>query len=151
MLKLKLQYFGHLMRRVDSFENTLMLGKTEGRRRGGWQRMRWLDGITTQWTWVWASSGHWWWTGNPGVLQAMGSQRVGPDWATELSWYALGYPANPVSLFILLLAFPEFLSNPLDHSYGSPHSCLGARNRWWLWNFLFIDTVGDIFISHTYI
>ena len=46
MLKLKLQYFGHLMRRVDLFEKTLMLGKTEGRRRRGWQKMRWLDGIT---------------------------------------------------------------------------------------------------------
>ena len=46
MLKLKLQYFGHLMQRVDSFEKTLMLGKTEGRRRRGRQRMRWLDGIT---------------------------------------------------------------------------------------------------------
>ena len=46
MLKLKLQYFGHLMRRIDSFEKTLMLGKIEGRRRKGGQRMRWLDGIT---------------------------------------------------------------------------------------------------------
>ena len=46
MLKLKLQYFGHLMRRTDSFEKTLTLGKIEGRRRRGWQRMRWLDGIT---------------------------------------------------------------------------------------------------------
>ena len=46
MLKLKLQYFGYLMRRADSFEKTLMLGKIEGRRRRGWQRMRWLDGIT---------------------------------------------------------------------------------------------------------
>ena len=46
MLKLKLQYFGHLMRRADSLEKTLILGKTEGRRRGGQQRMRWLDGIT---------------------------------------------------------------------------------------------------------
>ena len=46
MLKVKLQYFGHLMQRADSFEKTLMLGKTEGRRRRGWQRMRWLDGIT---------------------------------------------------------------------------------------------------------
>ena len=46
MLKLKLQYFGHLMRRADSFEKTLMLGKIEGRRRRGRQRMRWLDGIT---------------------------------------------------------------------------------------------------------
>ena len=46
MVKLKLQYFGHLMQRADSFEKTLMLGKIEGRRRRGWQRMRWLDGIT---------------------------------------------------------------------------------------------------------
>ena len=46
MLKLKLQYFGHLLRKIDSFENTLMLGKIEGRRRQGQQRMRWLDGIT---------------------------------------------------------------------------------------------------------
>ena len=46
MLKLKLQYFGHLMRRADSLEKTLMLGKIEGKRRRGWQRMRWLDGIT---------------------------------------------------------------------------------------------------------
>ena len=46
MLKVKLQYFGHLMRRADSFEKTLILGKIEGRRRRGWQRMRWLDGIT---------------------------------------------------------------------------------------------------------
>ena len=46
MLKVKLQYFGHLMRRADSLEKTLMLGKTEGKRRSGWQRMRWLDSIT---------------------------------------------------------------------------------------------------------
>ena len=55
MLKLKLQYFGHLMRRADS-EKTLMLGKIEGRRRRGRQRMRWLDASLTWWTWVWASS-----------------------------------------------------------------------------------------------
>ena len=48
MLKLKLQYFGHLMQRADSLEKTMMLGKTEGRRKRGWQRMRWLDGITDQ-------------------------------------------------------------------------------------------------------
>ena len=46
MLKLKFQYYGHLMQRADSLEKTPMLGKTEGRRRRGWQRMRWLDGIT---------------------------------------------------------------------------------------------------------
>ena len=50
MLKLKLQYFGHLMRRAHTLEKTLMLGKTEGRRRRGQQRIRWLDGITDSWT-----------------------------------------------------------------------------------------------------
>ena len=59
MLKLKLQYFGHLMQRTDSFEKTLMLGKIEGKRRRGRPRMRWLDGIMTQWTWVWVDSGSW--------------------------------------------------------------------------------------------
>ena len=53
MLKPKLQYFGYLMRRADSFEKTLMLGKIEGGRRRGWQRMRWLEASLTQWTWVW--------------------------------------------------------------------------------------------------
>ena len=84
MLELKLQYFSHLMQRTDTLEKTLMLGKIEGRRRRGQQRMRWLDGTLTQWTWVWASSGSWWWTGKPGVLQSMRSQRVGHNWATEL-------------------------------------------------------------------
>ena len=68
VLKLKLQYFGHLMQRTDSLEKTLMLGKMEGRRRKGRQRMRWLDGMANKWMWVWASSGSWWWTGRPGVL-----------------------------------------------------------------------------------
>ena len=76
MLKLKLQYFGHLMRRTDWLGKTLMLGKTSGRRRSGQQRIRWILASLTQWTWVWASSGSWWWTGKPGVLQSTGSQRV---------------------------------------------------------------------------
>ena len=69
MLKLKLQYFGHLMRRTDSSEKTLMLGKTEGERRKGQQRMASL----TRWAQVWVSSRSWWWTGRPGMLQSMGS------------------------------------------------------------------------------
>ena len=90
MLKLKLQYFGHLMWRVDSLERTLMLGGIGGRRRRGRQRMRWLDGITdTRWTWVWVNSGSWWWTGSPAMLWFMGLQRVGHDWATELNWTEL--------------------------------------------------------------
>ena len=76
MLKLKLQYFGHLMRRTDSFEKTLMLGKIEGRRRRGWQRLRWLDGITKSMDMSLVNSGSWWWTGRPGMLQSIGLQRV---------------------------------------------------------------------------
>ena len=87
MLKLKLQYFIYLMQTVDSLEKTLMLGGIGGRRRRGWQRMRCLNGILTWWTLVWVNSGSCWWTGRPGVLQFMGSQRVGHDWATELNGY----------------------------------------------------------------
>ena len=81
MLKLKLQYFGHLMWRTASFEKTLMLGKIEGRRRPTTEGDRWM-GSPTLWTWVSVNYGSWWWTGRPGVLQSMGSQRVGHDWVT---------------------------------------------------------------------
>ena len=85
ILKLKLQYFGHLMRRADSFEKTLMLGGIRGRRRGddrGWDG--WMAS-PTRWTWVWVNSGSWWCTGRPGVLRFMGSQRVRHDWMTEMA------------------------------------------------------------------
>ena len=59
MLKLELQYFGHMMWRTDSFEKILMLGKIESRRRRGQQRMKWLDPSPTQWTWVWINSRSW--------------------------------------------------------------------------------------------
>ena len=73
MLKLKLQYFGYLMRRADSFEKIMMLGKIEGRRRRGRQRMRWLDDITNSMD---MSQSPGYWTGRPGVLWFMGLQRV---------------------------------------------------------------------------
>ena len=79
MLNLKLQYFGHLMRRVDSLEKTLILGGIEGRRRRGRQRMRWLDGITDSMDMVWVNSKSWWWIGRPGMLHFMWSQKVGHD------------------------------------------------------------------------
>ena len=78
--------FGHLMRRNDSLEKTLMLGKIEDRiRRDEWEWDGWMASLT-QWTWVWASSGSWWWTGRPGVLQSLGLQRVGHDSDTELNY-----------------------------------------------------------------
>ena len=86
MLKLKLQYFGHLMRRFDSLER---LWRWEGLGAGGkgddqeWDV--WMAS-QTRCTWIWVNSGRWWWTGRPGVLRFMGSQRVGHDWATELNW-----------------------------------------------------------------
>ena len=83
MLKLKFPYFGYLMGRVDSLGNTLMLGKIEGMRRRGQQRMRWLDGNTESVDMSWASTERWWRTGTPGVLQSIRSQRVEHSWVTE--------------------------------------------------------------------
>ena len=80
MLKLKLQYFAHLMRRTDSFEKTLMLGKIEGDNRG-WNC--WMAS-PTWWTWIWTSFSSWWWTERPSVLQSLGSQIVRHNWMTEL-------------------------------------------------------------------
>ena len=123
MLKLKLQYFGHLMWRADSLEKTLMLGKIEGRRRRGQQRMRWLDGITNSMHMSLTSSRRWWWTGKPGVLQSMGSQRVGQDWATE----QLGREPLPAITFYIRKAFLQGRANiclPNTCSSHLPMKCL---------------------------
>ena len=81
MLKLILQYSGHLMWRTDWLEKTLMLGEIEAGGEGddrGWDG--WMSS-PTQWTWVWVNFGSWWWTGKPGMLQSKGSQRVRHNWA----------------------------------------------------------------------
>ena len=127
MLKLKLQYFDHLMRRADSFEKTLMLGKMKA---GGEGDDRGWDGgmaSLTRWTGVWENSKSWWWTGRPGVLWFMGSQKVRLDWATELSWtelkvhwvicslhWVICYHSHIIGIisefsFVILIEFSNFL------------------------------------------
>ena len=102
MLKLKLQYCGHLMQRADWFEKTLMLGKIEDTRRRddrGW------DGLMASPTWckwVWVDSRSWWWTGRPDVLWFMGSQRVGHNWTTELNWISKKYITFSIVRFKIL-------------------------------------------------
>ena len=86
MLKLKLQHFGYLMQRADLFEKPwcwerLKVRKGDDR---GWGSMM---ASPTQWTWVWVNSGSWWWTGRPGVMQSMGSERVGHDWSNFISFH----------------------------------------------------------------
>ena len=104
---LKLQYFGHLMQRADSFEKTLMLAKIEGRRKRGWDG--WMAS-PTQWTWVWVDSRSWWWTGRPGMLRFMGSRRAGHNWATELNW-----------------TDPPFISQEIDFLIFPSRICLPDR------------------------
>ena len=89
MLKLKLQYSGHLMRRADSLEKTLMLGGIGGRRKRGWQRMRWLDGITNLMDMSLSQLQEMVMDRESCVLRFTGSQRVRQDWTTELNWTEL--------------------------------------------------------------
>jgi len=114
MLKLKLQYFGHLMQRADSFEKTLMLGKIAGRRRRGRQRMRWLDGITDSMDmslgklWELVMDREVWHAAVHGVTKRH-------DWVTELNWMVV-YPKiqflqegqNKCLIFSLIYQFPEW-------------------------------------------
>ena len=86
MLKLKVQYFDHLMWRSNSLEKTRMLGNIEDRRRRGRQRMRWFGGITDSMDISLSKLQRVWWTGKTSVLWSLGLQRVGHDWATGLNW-----------------------------------------------------------------
>ena len=85
MLKLKLQYFGHLMGRANSFEKTLMLERVKAGGEGDNGRWDHWMASPALWTWVWVNTGSWWWTGKPDVLQSMATQGVRHNWVTELS------------------------------------------------------------------
>ena len=115
-------------RRTDSFEKTPMLGKIEGGRRRGWQRMRRLDGITYSMD---ISSGSWWWTGRPGMLQFMGSQRAGHDWATELNWsLILNNTILNLENVIHLLVSQEWSTKKNFLIQGLWHDCCMATRLW---------------------
>ena len=112
MLKLKLQYLLSVLTEIPHGKSWLT-GKDlcwEGLGAGGKGDNRGWDGWMPSppwWTWVWVNSGSWWWTGRPGVLQLMGLQRVGHDWATELNWTEL--------LALLLMCFRTIIK--LDKGY----------------------------------
>ena len=89
-LKLKLQYFGHLIKDLTHLKRSWFWGKLKAGGEGddrGW--VGWVASLT-QWTWIWANSGSWWWTGRPHVLQSLGLQRVGHNCVTELNWTDIG-------------------------------------------------------------
>ena len=86
LLKLRLRYLGHLMWRTTHWKRPWCWERLRAGREGGDRGWNGWMASMTQWTWVWVNSGSWWWTGKSGVLQSMGSQRVGYDWATELNW-----------------------------------------------------------------
>jgi len=135
MLKLKLQYFGHLMRRVDSLEKTLMLGGIGDRRRRGDRGWDGWMASPTWWTWVWVNSGSWWWTGRPGVLQFMGSQWFGHNWATELNWTELkGFPVGSDGKESVCsagdLGGSQTWENPLEKGKINHSSILAWRILW---------------------
>ena len=115
------------MWRTDSLEKNLILGKIEGgRRKGqrGWDG--WMASLT-QWTWVWVSSGSQWWTGKSGVLQSMGSQRVGQDWVTELNWWSrIISPSYNSDSYLQSLFFLFAIQSNIHRVQGLEHGHFGG-------------------------
>ena len=125
MLKMKLQYIDHCeelthLKRSWCWERLTAGGEGDDRGWDGWMAS------PTQWTWVWASSGSWWWTGRPGMLQSMGSQRVGHDWATELNWWwllkdRLGEFQGEMEIFLILIMVLITWTNTHVKIHGTLH------------------------------
>ena len=115
------------MRRTESFEKTLMLGKIEDRMRRGQQRMRWLDDITNWMDRSLSNSKSLWWTRKAGMLQSMALQRAGYDWATELNWYRW-------KVKVLVTQSCPAVCDPMDcsPSVSSIHGILQARRLEWV-------------------
>ena len=136
-LMLKLRYFGHLMWRADSFEKTLMLGKIEGKRRRGHQRIRCLDNITDSMDMNLSKLRRQWRTREPGMLQSMRSQRVGYDLATEQwdkqhspfgSFFTITYPLSASLILSSLLSHHKVLERDIIHHLHRP-STLPMEHR----------------------
>ena len=129
MLKLKVQYFGHLMRRTDSLGKILMLGKIEGRRRRGRQGIRCLDGITDSMDMSLSKFWSWWWTSL--ACCSPGGWRVRHDWTTELNWTDWGSSVHGTSQVRILgwvaISFLRGSSWPKNWTWVSCISCTGRQ------------------------
>ena len=126
MPNLKLQYFGHLMRRTDSFEKTLMLGKIDGRRRRGLQRLRWLDGITDSMDMSLSKLRKMVKAGKPSVLQSTGSQRVRHNLVTEQQQYVYEHTHLPQDFDLLRTVIAELCPEYSD-AFEQVASSTGAH------------------------
>ena len=144
-LMLKLKFLGHLMWRNDSLEKTLMLEKIEGQREGddrGWDG--WMA-APTQWTWVWGSSGSWWWTGKPGMLLPMGSQNR--TWLSDWTELKRGNTVHVYQLFTGSVVFSFISRFPSFPLISFPPEILRFLLELVCWALVSLLLSEDVFVS----